>query len=572
MIKRVFSLLFSIALLLSALCVPVAAETEGKSEPNKEAVLAALYEADISAMKSALDAGLITSVELTQYYLDRIEAYNGDFNCFITMCDDALEIAAQRDAQRAEGKAKGLLFGIPVVIKDNMDLAGYHTTNGFRKSASQIADENADVVDYLLQEGAVIIAKANMSTEAQDARRSSSQAIGETKNAYSKYMAAGGSSGGSAVSTSLNFTAAALGTDTNSSLRIPAALAGCVSLRPTFGSISVKGIKKLNGTRDVPGAITRTVYDQAIMLDVLTQGAHNYTENLNPDRLKGMRIGVLKQLSYATTKTGTRTEANIDDEVAAAFENARQELEAAGAVVVDVSMSNLFALSDKTFSNNAQNLKDALYSAFEDFMAENDIEAVIYPSYLSTPIRSGRDANGTYWDAYSQLYLNNCRTLSPSAGLPEICVPIGVHSLGAGIGMEIASLKNSEQLLLDIAYGYTSLYDHRIVPEGAPNLYEDSYVADLSTMVLSMKIQKELQILLDTMHLNISENTDSQPQQPTAADAPAPAGAEKERKPYVPYLILGIGLLAAICTLGVAVSRYRRKKRRKKRRPKLPIQ
>lgn len=568
--NRILSLLFAVVLLLSVLCVPVAAEPEERTKSGKEAVLAALYEADLSEIKSALDAQLLTSVELTQYYLDRIEAYNTQFNCFITMCDDALEIAAQRDAQRAEGKAEGLLFGIPVVIKDNMDLAGYHTTNGFRKSANQIADENADVVNYLLREGAVIIAKANMSTEAQDARRSSSQAIGETKNAYSKYMAAGGSSGGSAVSTSLNFTAAALGTDTNSSLRIPAALAGCVSLRPTFGTISVKGIKKLNGTRDVPGAITRTVYDQAIMLDVLTQRAHNYTENLNPDRLKGMRIGVLKQLSYAITKTGTRTEENIDDEVAAAFENALRELEAAGAQIVDVSMTNLFTLSDKTFSNNAQSLKDALYTAFETFMEENDIEAVVYPSYLSTPIRSGYDASGTYWDAYSQLYLNNCRTLSPSAGLPEISVPIGIHSLGAGIGMEIASLKNSEQLLLDIAYGYTSQYDHRIVPEGAPNTYADAYAGDIATLVKKQPILKGMEAILDGMEIQLSgENMFYRPQVPSSDTAPEQGNRQVS---YTPYIIIGIGLLAVACVFAIIYSRYQKKKRRRRRRPKLTIE
>jgi Asp-tRNA(Asn)/Glu-tRNA(Gln) amidotransferase A subunit family amidase len=193
-----------------------------------------------------------------------------------------------------------------------------------------------------------------------------------------------------------------------------------------------------------------------------------------------MRIGVLKQLSYATTKTGLRSDANIDDEVAAAFENAIAELRNCGAEVVTVSMSNLFTLSDKTFSSNAASLKADLYDAFQKLLKDNNISAVIYPTYLSTPIRSGTDENGVYWSAYSQTNINNCRTLSPSAGIPEITVPIGRHSLGAGIGMEIASLKNNEQLLLDIAYSYTSAYDHRETPSGAPNDYADSYTTELS--------------------------------------------------------------------------------------------
>lgn len=557
--KRIFSALLCGILLVTVLCMPAVATQEAPTS-QKEALLAALYEADLSQLKAVLDAKLLTSVELTQYYLDRIERYNDDYNCFITICDDALEVAAQRDAQRAQGD-DGLLLGIPMVIKDNMDLEGYHTTNGHKKKDDQIATENADVVEYLLSQGAVIIAKANMSTDAQDARRSSSKAIGETMNAYSTYMAAGGSSGGSAVSTSLNFAAAALGTDTNSSLRIPAALAGCVSLRPTFGLISVNGIKRLNSTRDVPGAITRTVYDQAILLDVLTQGEYQYTKNLDGDRIKGMRIGVLKELSYATTKMEDRTDQNIDDEVAAAFDNALQELQAAGAEVVEISMGNLFTLSNKTFSNNDQQPKDNLYEAFQKLLEKENVEAVVYPTYLSTPIRSGNDASGTYWDAYSQVYLNNCRTLSPSAGLPEISVPIGVHSLGAGIGMEIASLKNNEQLLLDLAYGYTSRYDHRTVPTGAPNTYADAYITDLSQLTVCIEMVNSFQSMLMDLEWNAIDGEGCF----YVAQTPSYSA---ETVDYISFVIIGGGCLAALCTLLILIANARKKKKQRRRRRK----
>ena len=153
-------------------------------------------------------------------------------------------------------------------------------------------------------------------------------------------------------------------------------------------------------------------------------------------------------------------------------------------------MSNLFTLSDKTFQNNKQASKDALYNAFENLLKEENISAVVYPTYLSTPIRSGRDANGKYWNVYDQTNINNCRTLAPSAGIPEITVPIGLHSLGAGIGMEIASLKNSEQLLLDIAYSYTSSYNHRQLPDGAPNAYQEDYLGSVAELIY-MRDHKE---------------------------------------------------------------------------------
>ncbi len=551
MLKRFLALFLLLAILLGLVALVIPAQAAHVD--LKSATLAALYEADISQIREAIQEELVTVTELTQYYLGRIEKYNGLFNCFITLCDDALAVAAQRDAQLAQGNAEGLLFGVPVVIKDNMDLAGYHTTNGYKKADSQIADSNAAVVDYLLSEGAVIIGKTNMSTAAQDALRSVSRAVGETRNAYDTGLSAGGSSGGSAVATSLNFAAASLGSDTNSSLRIPAALAGCVSMRSTFGLISVDGIKRLNSTRDVAGAITRSVYDQAIMLDVLTQGAFCYTENLNKEALKGMRIGILEQLSYATGATGLRTDANIDDEVAAAFARAVDELRACGAEVVTISVPKLFTLSNATFSKKDQASKDALYDAFQKTLADADLSAVVYPTYLTAPIRSGTDAQGINWNKEYQVNINNCRTLSPSAGLPEITVPIGNHSRGAGIGMEIASLKGSEQLLLNIAYSYTSAYDHRAVPSGAPNDYAGSYICSLQELVACSKVTQNAQQLLHQLQIDLQREN---------ATAPPDYSESQKTNPASLTLWVGIGVTSGLfLAVILLIYKYRKKKK-----------
>lgn len=551
--KRLFAALICLIWILTlAPLHPMAAQQE-LPKIEQDAVLAAIYEADITSLRQALEEGLITSEVLTQYYLDRIAQYDDPYNCFITICDDAIEVAKQRDAAIARGEGKGALFGIPMVVKDNMDLTGYHTTNGRKKNDSQIAKSNADVVEYLLAEGAVIIAKANMSTDAQNALRSYSQAVGETKNAYNQYLAAGGSSGGSAVSVSLNFAAASLGTDTNSSLRIPAALAGCVSLRPTFGKLSVSGIKKLNGTRDVPGAITRSVKDQAILLDVLTQGKYNYAQQLDADALKGMRIGILKQLSYAVTKTGVRSDKNIDSEVAAAFENAIAELKNCGAEVVEISWSSLFTLSDKTFANNKAAPKTQLYNAFVELLEKENVSAVIYPTYLSTPLRSGKDENGKYWDVYEQTNINNCRTLAPSAGIPEITVPIGVHTLGAGIGMEIAAAKDCEQLLLNIAYSYTSRYDHRQIPAGAPNDYASAYEGTIIELVERLHTPPVETIL------------------PTESVKPQTNAEEKTEEKTGGLLYWILGTLVVLLIVVIVLIYLQRKKARKRKRRERPV-
>lgn len=480
--KRWIAALLCLMIFVGVLPGSVSAQESTVNVPvDKDAVLAALYEADLSSLREAIMEGFITSEELTQYYLDRIEKYNAPYNCFITMCDDALEKAREKDALLKEGKAEGLLFGVPIVIKDNMDLTGYHTTNGYTKKDSQIADSNAAVVEALLKEGAVIIAKTNMSTGAMRAEYSRSQVAGDTKNAYSTYLSPGGSSGGSAAATSLNFAAASLGTDTNSSLRYPAVLNGCVSLRPTFGLLSRDGIKKLNSKRDTAGAITRTVKDQAIMLDVLTEGAYSYTENLDANALQGMRIGILKELSGATGKNG-RTESKVDDEVEAAFQKAVEQLKACGAEVVEVSMPKIFSLSNATINN--ENAKREPYkTAFEKLLQDNSISAVIFPTYLSTPLRIGKDENGKTWDVFSQTYISNTKIVSPSAGVPELALPIGYHSLGAGIGMEIAAADGSEQLLLNIAYSFTEHADLRVTPTGAPNDYADMSAGTLAQVM-----------------------------------------------------------------------------------------
>lgn len=560
--KRFLSLFMAILIVFASLFTVSAYE---EVVTDKNAVLSALYEADISTIREAIDLKIISCEELTAYYLERIEKHNAPYNCFITLCDDALEVAKQRDEALANGENDGLLFGIPVVVKDNIDIKGLYTTNGHTYEKSKIAQENATIVKYLLEQGAVIIGKTNMSTDAQDARISYSEIKGQTKNAYNTLLAAGGSSGGTAVAVSLNFAVAGLGTDTNSSLRIPAILNGCVSLRPTVDLIDRTGCTTLNSTRDVAGAITRSVYDQAIMMDVLTNGQYKYTENLDKNALEGLKIGVLKELSYATTTasiTGTeevrnavatrfdmsvRTEKYIDNQVASALANAIKELESCGVEIVTVSMPNLWNLSYNTFASGHKSNKQALYDEFEKTVNENGLDAIIFPSYLSTPLKSGTDENGKYWNAWSQPFSNNCRAVSPSASLPEISIPIGYHSSGAGIGLEIAGLKNSEQLLLDIAYSYTEKYNHRAVPTGAPDLYAD-YNAD------------SLQAIIDS----VVYQANAKPKKSTTEKQNEPTDKtnnDKSISDYIPVFI-GIGFVG----VGIILTAISKKKCPKKKK------
>lgn len=469
--KRLLIFLILIALCISLLPSALAEDTLLQQD-EKYAVLSALMEADIATVREAILCGLISCEELTAFYLERIETYNEPYNCFITICDDALEQARERDRQLAEGNAEGSMFGIPIVVKDNIHVAGYYTTNGEKFSKSEISTKTATVVQNLIDEGAIILAKANMSYRANRATSSISRAAGEVKNAYNIYLSPGGSSGGSAAATALNFCMAGLGTDTRSSLRIPAALNGCVALRTTVGLLKRDNIIIVASRRDTPGAITRTVRDQAILLDAMVGGC-TYEENLNPNVLEGMRIGILTELA---DRSGNK-------EIKAAFANAVEELRACGAEVIEVSLPKIFTLMKSTDGQRDAALFDEFNRIYEQWLRDNNIRAVIFPSYLNEPVYTGTDANGVKWDPDEQSWINNAPVLSPCTQCPEITVPIGFHSRGAGIGMEIAALRGQEQLLLDIAYSYTLRYDHREAPEAAADLYADYHVSDLDQLI-----------------------------------------------------------------------------------------
>ncbi len=486
--KKLFCAILAVLLFFNSFILSFAEDK--KDVVDKEAILSALYEADILTIRTAVENRVISCEELTSYYLERIEKYNNKYNCFITICYEALDVAKERDKAIVSGKNKGKLFGVPIVIKDNMNLEGYYTTNGHKLEYSEIAESNAHVVSLLLKEGAVIIGKTNMSTDAQDARTSYSKIKGETKNAYNTLLSAGGSSGGTAAGVSLNFAIAGLGTDTNSSLRIPAILNGCYSLRPTLNKISFEGCTHLNNSRDVIGAVTRSVYDQAIMLDAMTEQKYSYEKNLNVNAIKGLKFGILSELTYPVDTSliteddeelkekkikqfdiQYRTENNIDKEVSAAFQNAVNNLKNSGAEVVAVSMPQLFDSAYPTFEKHEFSIKKTFYNEIKGFMQANDLDALIFPTYLSTPLKSGTDSSGKYWNVWSQVFLNNCRVISPSTSMPEMSMLIGYHSSGAGIGMEILTDKDTEQLLLNIAYSYTQRYGCRKSPSGAPDLY-----------------------------------------------------------------------------------------------------
>ncbi|MGF1517869.1 MAG: amidase family protein [Nodosilinea sp.] len=310
--------------------------------PPAAAEMFELQEATIADVQAAFAASRLTSAELVQLYLNRIDAYEAQgpaINALITVNPEALTQAAAMDAARAAGELMGPLHGIPIILKDNYDTADLPTTAGSAVLAGSIPPSNGFVVQRLLEAGAIVLAKANMSEFALSyGRLGYSSRGGLTLNPYNLNRDASGSSSGTAAAIAANFALFGTGTDTAGSVRGPAAVTGLVGIKPTLGLVSRQGIVPLTLSFDVAGPMARTVTDAAIALGVMAapdaadprtlksgEDIPDYTQFLDATALAGRRIGIARDFMGGNPEVDGLTEAAI------------AQLEALGATVVDVT-------------------------------------------------------------------------------------------------------------------------------------------------------------------------------------------------------------------------------------------
>ena len=274
-------------------------------------------------------SGSLTAVELLGRCREQIAAHDrrGAALAAIICQNDAAENDARASDERRRCSAanRGALDGMPVVLKDNIDMRGLPTTSGCRALSQAIARNDAEATRQLRQAGAIIVAKTNMSEFSFEIRSRSSLA-GDVRNPFDPAVTAGGSSGGTAVAVAAGFAVAGLGTDTGGSIRVPAAFNGLVGLRPTHGLIGLQGVAPLAPSTDTIGPIARCVRDLAAVLGAMT-GTPDTTwlphSTQARQRLSGARIGVLRQ--------AFGSDPHIDAAMAAALTTMAD----AGAVLVD---------------------------------------------------------------------------------------------------------------------------------------------------------------------------------------------------------------------------------------------
>ena len=435
----------------------------------------------------AMRRGAISSVELTQACLARIDRLNPSLNAFITItAEQALAAARERDdaraADRSGGKARGALYGIPVALKDNIDTAGIRTTAASVLYEDRIPEEDAEVVRRLVEAGAVLLGKANLHEFAFGGTSTVSH-FGPVHNPWALDRIAGGSSGGSAAAVSAGLCFAAIGTDTAGSIRLPASFCGVVGLKPTYGRVSNRGVIPLSWTHDHVGPLTRGVEDAALVLEAIAGydikdpasrdvpvGTYANAATSRPGRL---RLGVPRTPFFQ----------DLDPEVAQAVAAAIETLTKQGAEVVEIELPpggfrssglyvrvrgpEAYAFHARTLAESPDKYQDATRTAlmkFADVKAEDyvlarrevdllrreifgafaRVDLIVTPTMPEPPIRiedSFRD-NPVDW-----------RMTVPFStyGLPAVSVPCGLTRAGLPIGLQIAGPPFGEAAVLSLA-------------------------------------------------------------------------------------------------------------------------
>ena len=464
-------------------------------------------------IEEALDKGYITSEQLVNIYLERIDEYNSKFNAINQKNEHALEQAKELDKMRANGNIKGRLHGIPIIVKCNIDVYGMPTTGGTKALKDNMPKDDAYVVQQLIDEGAIILASANMSELAFSASDSYSS-YGHVWNVYNidKYTPYG-SSGGSAVSVKAAFAAAALGTDTNSSVRLPAAGAGLVGVRPTYGLLSSDGVIPYDYERDTVGVLASTVKDSSLILDVISDGKYKSSEK---GSLKGVNIGVATQ--YVTgNKSYQGVKGLTDEDILALTEQSIKKLEEAGANIIYLdkfvkdsnintatstyagitmcyyfnqyikgtngtirsftqlanSSGHVQALGGyvtqcdaiKESSRDNRNSKKATY---RDYVAsvfdEYNLDVILYPTLKNKVYKIGDGKN-----------VSPGSSLGSVIGYPSITVPMGFLKDGFSYGIEFLSKANEENKLYNVALAFEEINGNKVETSPlTPSLYKVS--------------------------------------------------------------------------------------------------
>src|SRR5437870_6240913 len=475
-------------------------------------------EATIPQLPALMPSGQLTSKQLVEGYLDRIQSLNPLLHSVIETNPDAISIAQRRDNERRRGHVRGPLHGIPILVKDNIPTDDKMlTTAGSLALVNSRVPADAVIIHRLRDAGAVILGKANLGEWANFRGFDNVYPLavgwsargGNTINAYDLSYTSWGSSSGSANGAAANLCTAAVGSETDGSITGPSAVENIVGLKPTLGLVSQDGIIPIAHEQDTAGPMARSVTDVAILLGVLQspfgevlghQLPSDYTQFLDPNALDGAVIGRdVRFFDYSYYGSGIP-----GDELTVAFaENALSVMESLGATVVDVDTGDVFAYNGDEFTallyefraqiaDYLATLTHTDMRTLADLIAFNDAHCVQempyydqdvfllseqFPGYPDDPAyiaarthartaaRSGIDSvinSGV--DAIVAPHLTNS-TGPAVSGYPNLSLPVGIRDNGRPAGMLMYSTFLHEPQLIGFGYALEQALNVRQQPQ-----------------------------------------------------------------------------------------------------------
>ncbi len=486
-----------------------------------------MIERSVSALSQALAAKEISSVELTQLYLDRIKNLNPEINAYITVdTEKSLAQARSADDMRAAGNAKPLT-GIPLAQKDIFCSKGWLTTCGSKILGNFVSPYDATVIDRFNAAGAVILGKTNMDEFAMGSSNETSY-FGPVKNPWDMTRVPGGSSGGSAAAVAALLAPAATGTDTGGSIRQPAAMCNLTGLKPTYGVVSRYGMIAYASSLDQGGPMARSAEDCAILLNAmagfderdstsLDRPPEDYARDLDKP-LAGLKIGLPKEFFGASERSG------CSPEVMQLVESAIAKYRKLGAETVEVSLPNMklsvasyYVIAPAEASSNLSRFdgvrygyRAAEYDDLDDMYAKSRTQGFgpevkrriligtyvlshgYYDAYYLQAQRIRRLIANDFVEAFKQcdvimgptspstafklgekasdpvqMYLSDIYTIAVNlAGLPGMSIPCGFAD-GLPSGLQLIGNYFSEARLLNVAHRYQQATDwHAQLPAG----------------------------------------------------------------------------------------------------------
>ncbi|MFD8202019.1 amidase [Streptomyces sp. NPDC059701] len=447
------------------------------------------YELSLATAAQEIRERRLSPVELVDSVLERIEQVEPHVAAYVAFsADQARRTAREAEREAVQGSYRGPLHGIPVGLKDVIDVVGVSTTASSRTRAGHRAASDSTVAASLRAAGAILIGKTHTHEFAYGLTTP------QTNNAWDQGRIAGGSSGGSAVAVASGAATSALGTDTGGSIRVPAALNGVVGLKPTYGLVPRHGVTSLSWSLDHVGPITRTVEDTALVLaaiaghdprdpaSVAVPGV-DYRPSAEPD-LTGVRVGVPRTYYFD----------HVDAEVAAAVRRAIAELEALGARLIDIDIPmtryiqatqwGLMVPEATAYHQATLRAVPELYQADVRILLEagelmgagdylraqrartlmrdewarilEDVDVIAAPAVPMAAVPSGQETvtwpDGTV-ESVSDAYV---RLSSPAniTGVPALSVPVGRDTAGMPVGMQLLGRPFAERTLLLVGHAY----------------------------------------------------------------------------------------------------------------------